>query len=374
MTKDTKGHSLKVKLIGILEHGPENSAALFTMTENFETGANHVIECLHRYLNRRNATRGLTSTLTIQMDNCTRENKNRYALGYLEALVAWGVFVEVHACFLPLGHTHTDIDQLFSRTATRLHTHTAVTLEDLHTERRQAHTPTPVINNIKNVINFSGLCDREKTLWEARNDPFTQNWYFRFVRAEQGMHNRADSTTYKTKCLVKINSMDDWVPFRATQSDDGYNGFLKKLPDLSKTPGTTLTSPTDLNDIERRLSSEETRINSRDKMDALRALVQDVYTTKTEMFHWDVANSVESKRVPSTELGILQTAHDVEDSSEANYETNWFVAVRHDEPDDPSPFWLGKISSVKKNRDGKAVSLRVQWYDTKIGANKYKAA
>ena len=46
--KDTKVHSLKVKLVGVLDHGTELQAALYTMTENFETGANHVIECLHR--------------------------------------------------------------------------------------------------------------------------------------------------------------------------------------------------------------------------------------------------------------------------------------------------------------------------------------
>ena len=88
MTKDTKGHSIKVKLIGILEHGPENNASLYTMTENFETGANHLIECLHRYLNERNSRAGLPNTLTIQLDNCTRENKNRYMMAYLESLVS----------------------------------------------------------------------------------------------------------------------------------------------------------------------------------------------------------------------------------------------------------------------------------------------
>ena len=75
VTKDTKGHALKVKLVGVLEHGPDNRAALYTMTEYFETGANHVIEGIHRYLNRINARNGLPKTLFIQMDNCTREKR-----------------------------------------------------------------------------------------------------------------------------------------------------------------------------------------------------------------------------------------------------------------------------------------------------------
>lgn len=75
MTKDLKWHALK--LIGIMEHGVDNVVALYTMTENFETGTNHIIECLHGYLNYRNAKRNLPKVLSLQIDNFTRENKNR---------------------------------------------------------------------------------------------------------------------------------------------------------------------------------------------------------------------------------------------------------------------------------------------------------
>lgn len=76
-TKETKGQSLGVKLIGVLEHGPCKRLNLFLMTEQYETGANHVIESLHRALTLRAMRSPLPKTLFLQFENCTRENKNR---------------------------------------------------------------------------------------------------------------------------------------------------------------------------------------------------------------------------------------------------------------------------------------------------------
>lgn len=74
----------------------------------------------------------LPNVLFVQLDNCTRENKNRFFMSYLQCLVHWKVFNEIVASFLPIGHTHEDVDQAFSSTSARLKTHNAVTLEDLH--------------------------------------------------------------------------------------------------------------------------------------------------------------------------------------------------------------------------------------------------
>ena len=49
-----------------------------------------------------------------------RENKNRYLFAYLKSLVDCGIFEHIYLNFLPVGHTHCDIDQLFSRVATFL--------------------------------------------------------------------------------------------------------------------------------------------------------------------------------------------------------------------------------------------------------------
>ena len=52
--------------------------------------------------------------LNVQMDNTTRNNKNRYVYAYWSLLVAKRIFRE-YVNFMIVGHTHNDIDVLFGR-------------------------------------------------------------------------------------------------------------------------------------------------------------------------------------------------------------------------------------------------------------------
>ena len=47
----------------------------------------------------------------------SRENKNRFVFAFLKSLINCGMFEHIYLNFLPVGHTHCDIDQLFSRIA-----------------------------------------------------------------------------------------------------------------------------------------------------------------------------------------------------------------------------------------------------------------
>lgn len=67
----------------------KHKLTLFTLTEEYEAGANHIIERIHCIFGRRDYS-SLPSTLFIQMENWTRENKIRCLFWYLEILVAWG--------------------------------------------------------------------------------------------------------------------------------------------------------------------------------------------------------------------------------------------------------------------------------------------
>jgi len=82
----------------------------------FGKGANLTISILHNHLQRRFADSTLPRPplLYLQLDNCSGENKNRYVFGYLSYLIHRGIFQEIYINFLPVGHTHEDIDRLFS--------------------------------------------------------------------------------------------------------------------------------------------------------------------------------------------------------------------------------------------------------------------
>ena len=68
---------MKVKLVGLLEHRIQNRLNLLTMTEEHSTGANHVVEAIHRFLNKKRLEGPLPKKFFIQLDNCSRENKNK---------------------------------------------------------------------------------------------------------------------------------------------------------------------------------------------------------------------------------------------------------------------------------------------------------
>ncbi|KIC70666.1 hypothetical protein DB44_GU00020 [Candidatus Protochlamydia amoebophila] len=67
--------------------------------------------------------------LYLQADNCAAENKNVYMLAFLSLLVSLDIFQEVYLSFLLVGHTHEDINQLFSTAQTKFHT------SSIHTPR-----------------------------------------------------------------------------------------------------------------------------------------------------------------------------------------------------------------------------------------------
>lgn len=82
-------------------------------------------------------TNQFPEVLYLQMDNTCRENKNRFVLTFCAALVHLQIFkkvsilllynydlsfilFQVQINFLPVGHTHEDIDQVFSRVSDNL--------------------------------------------------------------------------------------------------------------------------------------------------------------------------------------------------------------------------------------------------------------
>ena len=48
----------------------------------------------------------LPSLLLVQIDNCAKDNKSKYNILFWSAMIAKGIFREVHVSFLIIGHTH----------------------------------------------------------------------------------------------------------------------------------------------------------------------------------------------------------------------------------------------------------------------------
>ncbi len=73
----------------------------------------------------------LPKTLLLQMDNCVKDNKNKYLLPILLLLSAREVFEEVKLGFLVVGHTHENIDGCFGYLSKKLREQNNYILLDL---------------------------------------------------------------------------------------------------------------------------------------------------------------------------------------------------------------------------------------------------
>jgi hypothetical protein len=94
--------------------------------------------------------------LWLQLDNASGENKNRWMLAFLCWLVHHGWFYEITVCFLPPGHTHIDIDQMFSTMAIWLF-------------KNSVHFFTDMINSLPKVYKNSQQCPTGSVLGSLYN-------------------------------------------------------------------------------------------------------------------------------------------------------------------------------------------------------------
>ena len=413
--KSQRGHSMKVKLIGLLEHRVLNRLTLFTMTEEHSTGANHVVEVIHRFLNKKREDGSLPPKLFVQLDNCSRENKNRYLLSYFEMLIALGVFDSIEVGFLPVGHTHEDVDQAFSQTSSRLRVHNAITLTDLHRELKETNKRNVDVEHMREVGNWSGLCDAENCL--KKIDRVTQWRYFLFTKDPNNNFDVKEKPV-QTKCFVKKDSIDQWQELYKSDMGENPRGILRFCPDLRKTPALRVVCPEGIENITKRLDSEEGRINDPQKMTQLCTLRDFVFRARVDDFHWDlrctfeteICGMYQSTNTTNTSHGHIDLgegsaidsqlrAHsqyadddnldDVQpqnerhesltDASTSNeplsrqdYTVGHYVLVRHDGPSSASNrnMWLGQIVSVNRESGRSyAHSLKVHWYDRSTSTN-----
>ena len=369
-SKSDKGHKIKVKLVAGLEHLQNDRKRLnvFAMTEEFATGADHIIETLHRILQgRKEEVRKLPPIFFLQLDNCTRENKNRYLLAYCELLVAQGVFKVVYVSFLPVGHTHADIDQSFSSISGKLRREDAATMEDLLVVLRGCYGGHVRAQEMLTIANFSMLCEHAKSTNDVRGLSFSNYRFFKF-EVNEGVQC---SNHHKTMCSVKIQETHEWKNLRSDRS-----GFLRCPPILSETPPTVTKVLPNFKEVSKCIAAADERIGNEEKLTSLYQLRDRVYTIRTIPFEWDLQIAVElNGDYRRTEDGEARQKHS-EDSNyltpfpltepgcatnNFGYNVDEFVALKA--PAGCGAFWIARVKDVvRRDTAGAPVTLLVRWY------------
>lgn len=129
----------------------------------------------------------LPDTLYVQLDNTCKQNKSRFLMAYLGELVRVGVFSEVYVSFLPVGHTHEDIDQMFSRFAMAIRVHDTVTMDEMAEVFTQAYLTVegfrPAVSTVHSVANISDHVD-----------PITSDWSLYGIAQYYQFHIFAERT------------------------------------------------------------------------------------------------------------------------------------------------------------------------------------
>lgn len=105
---------------GLINHGLRKRELLVFLPNNVTQGPNFTLNIIYKHLYNvfTNVKYVRAPVLHIQADNCWKENKNKYTMYFCALLIHWGWFDVVHLSFLPVGHTHEDIDRLFSNIRT----------------------------------------------------------------------------------------------------------------------------------------------------------------------------------------------------------------------------------------------------------------
>ncbi|XP_074662021.1 uncharacterized protein LOC141914665 [Tubulanus polymorphus] len=119
---------LKTHVTGVICHAMQRRYCYLDVLQ-YPHDSNMVMNVLLKTLWKESVNGHLPPILYLQADNTCRENKNRYLLAFLELFVRLGICHETNLSFLSVGHTHEDVDQMFSVIAGTLRKEEALTLD-----------------------------------------------------------------------------------------------------------------------------------------------------------------------------------------------------------------------------------------------------
>ena len=154
----------RMHVIGVLAHG--HGAWAFTCPNHVAQGHNVTIQSIVEVLldlrkRYRHQSVRWPHTLYLQLDNTTKQNKGKFLCAFLHVLVDYGLFDATYSNFLPVGHTHIDIDQFFSRYSVYLRTHNTLSrmqmkeaLEKCYRSKKGA-VEKPVVRHWETIANIS---------------------------------------------------------------------------------------------------------------------------------------------------------------------------------------------------------------------------
>ncbi|XP_070550483.1 uncharacterized protein [Ptychodera flava] len=189
----------------------------------------------------------LGKCLHAQFDNCYRENKNKFVLCLGSLLVEYAIFEEVFFNFLPVGHTHEDVDQMFSKIAEKLFRSDVYTISDLMSTVVDSYSPNINATLVGSLFNIKEWLEPHMSgTFGGHSKP--HSFRFKTVDGKVRMHYRkwsnlpwkpeTDDNFEESKgliCLKTVPSLEDipdWVQPCLEKMD--VDAIKKDIPERYK--------------------------------------------------------------------------------------------------------------------------------------------
>ena len=178
-------------------------------------------------------------------------------MGLLQLLVEKDVFVKIKLSFLPVGHTHDDVDQFFSKINAELLRRDIFTINDLHTAVRQSFYPVPICIHLEKMGMFvPWLLEAMENQIDGTSKPHC----FLFKRGPSG---RAGHFYRQLMQTSKSTTADCWFP---ANNADGFDIFKEDgilNLDVTKVPCVPL-KPVDIPKIRETVEAMEFTMSESD--------------------------------------------------------------------------------------------------------------
>jgi hypothetical protein len=221
---------VKMHILGCIAHGRDTYA--FTCPPHIAQGHNITIQVLHEVLLAiKRAEGSIPPIIHIQLDNTTKQNKGRYLMAYLAYLIQQGVIKEAYCNFLPVGHTHEDIDQFFSRVSVYTRHHNAPdpeTLRECIKRSYKKYGRSPIVAGWDTVANISSYLAKHTHANMSKD--ITLYYQLRLLMGRNGDIAGVPIMQARTWPGADADDRNDF--WRGLLPDTSYVRVFKSKPDL----------------------------------------------------------------------------------------------------------------------------------------------
>jgi hypothetical protein len=269
-----------------------------------------------REYRKKQGKTGMPRRLVVTLDNTTKQNKGRYLAAFLSLLVRQNVFEEIYMKFLPKGHTHDNVDQVFSRLSVYLRRHNVMNRNAFAKAIRRAYRnkrgQRAKVIQWSTIGNVSGWMEEigVKELTGVQREKW-RNFRFRKIRGKTRMQVRSN---------LRVVAGDEW---RGTKDGSAFYDCFRgcdyedtkfvaavregRIPDAQRTDPCQSKIPISQETREKRWNKREKELHrlrkalpflfkERDLADCLEILKLE-RTTEPEPFDWD-ADTVYKRPCP----------------------------------------------------------------------------